>query len=83
MLDSNLDDTLQNGNGMFGNQLLERDEESTLEGDGALDSSPTVTIVSVQRYRWLSCDSRLLIFTRDSKPQDVEERCDKVGKSDH
>lgn len=37
MLDSDLYNTFQNCDSMLGHELLEGDEEGTLEGDGALD----------------------------------------------
>lgn len=40
MLDADLDHTLQDGDGVFGHQLLECHQERSLQGNRALDGGP-------------------------------------------
>ena len=46
MLDTDFEDAFEEGDGVFGDELLEGDEEGGLEADGALDVSHSTRSIS-------------------------------------
>jgi hypothetical protein len=82
VLDAHADEAFGNGNGVFGNELLERDEEASLDGNAAGDSSGP-DLVSIICVWWRVALLPQRAFGQDEEADRVEQICEDVGYHGH